>query len=104
RLQYDSIGTVETLYHPETGFSFLEMNTRLQVEHGVTEEVTGIDIVKSQIMLAAGKRLHEVIPQRPTLNGHAIQVRIYAEDPWKFIPSPGMLKTFRLACGPGVRV
>ncbi|RZT99673.1 acetyl-CoA carboxylase biotin carboxylase subunit [Advenella incenata] len=104
-VKYNNIGTVETLYDQQTGFSFLEMNTRLQVEHGVTEAVTGIDIVQSQIALAAGKRLHEVIPNRPQAPiGHAIQVRIYAEDPWRFTPSPGLLSVFRLGQGAGIRI
>ena len=102
---YNNIGTVETLYDKQTGFSFLEMNTRLQVEHGVSEAVTGVDIVKSQIALAAGKRLQQVIPNPPqSPDGHAIQVRIYAEDPWRFTPSPGLLKVFRLGQGPGIRI
>lgn len=104
-IQYNNIGTIETLYDQNRGFSFLEMNTRLQVEHGVTEEVTGVDIVKSQIALAAGQRLSDVIPadlQPP--KGHAIQARIYAEDPWRWIPSPGLLEVFRLSAGPGIRI
>jgi acetyl-CoA carboxylase biotin carboxylase subunit len=103
-LGYDSIGTVETLHDPDAGFSFLEVNTRLQVEHGVTEEVTGIDIVQTQIRLAAGERLAQVIPSRPALTGHALQVRIYAEDPVRFFPSPGTLTTFEFPQGPGIRV
>ena len=104
-VKYNNIGTVETLYDPQSGFSFLEMNTRLQVEHGVTEAVTGVDIVQSQIALAAGKRLHEVIPHPPQApDGHAIQVRIYAEDPWRFTPSPGLLNVFRLGRGTGIRI
>ncbi|MEP7329796.1 MAG: biotin carboxylase [Betaproteobacteria bacterium] len=101
---YDNIGTVETLYDTDAGFSFLEINTRLQVEHGVTEEVTGIDIVQAQIRLAAGAKLSTVIPLRPEVSGHAIQLRIYAEDPVRFIPSPGVLETFVLPEGPGLRV
>nr|MBF0685613.1 biotin carboxylase [Pseudomonas sp.] len=102
---YDNIGTIETLYDPQAGFSFLEMNTRLQVEHGVTEEVTGVDIVKSQIRLAAGARLADVLSARPTEpQGHAIQARIYAEDPWRFLPSPGVLKSFNLPSSPGIRI
>lgn len=105
QIGYDNIGTIETLYDPQAGFSFLEMNTRLQVEHGVTEEVTGIDIVKSQIRLAAGARLADVLDARPDQpRGHAIQARIYAEDPWRFLPSPGLLKSFELPGGPGIRV
>ncbi len=101
---YDVIGAAETLRDRDGMFSFLEMNTRLQVEHAVTEEITGIDLVAAQIRLAGGARLNEVIPAQPTINGHAIEVRIYAEDPVRFYPSPGTLKTLRLPSGPGVRV
>ncbi len=102
---YDVIGTVETLYSPCAGFSFLEVNTRLQVEHAVTEAVTGVDVVCAQIQLAAGKRLSEVVPKLPSLRGHAIEARIYAEDPLTFLPSPGVLKAFDIGQGtPGVRV
>ena len=104
-IKYNNIGTVETLYDADAGFSFLEMNTRLQVEHGVSEEVTGVDIVKSQIALAAGKGLFDVVPKDlGAPKGHAIQARIYAEDPWRSIPSPGLLKVFRMPKGPGIRI
>jgi acetyl-CoA carboxylase biotin carboxylase subunit len=103
-LGYDSIGTVVTLYDAASGFSFLVVNSRLQVEHGVTEEVTGVDIVQAQIRLAAGEALPQVIPARPPLTGHALQVRIYAEDPVRFYPSPGTLSAFVLPEGPGIRV
>ncbi len=96
---YDVIGTVETLYSHESGFSFLEVNTRLQVEHAVSEAITGIDIVRAQIQLAAGMPLSEVIPERPALNGHAIEARIYAENPVNFMPSPGVLNTFEIGQG-----
>jgi acetyl-CoA carboxylase biotin carboxylase subunit len=95
---------VETLYDPATGFSFLEMNTRLQVEHAVTEEVTGIDLVQSQIRLAAGERLDTVLPAEVACTGHALEVRIYAEDPKRFLPSPGRLEVFRMPQGPNIRV
>ena len=102
---YDHLGTVETLYSPETGFAFLEVNPRLQVEHGVTEEITGLDLVKAQIRLAAGEPLAEVMAARPEKAvGHAIEARIYAEDPVKFFPSPGPLKVFRPPQMEGVRV
>jgi acetyl-CoA carboxylase biotin carboxylase subunit len=104
-LGYDHLGTLETLYHPETGFSFLEVNPRLQVEHGVTEEVTGLDLAAAQIRLAAGRPLDEVVAGRPEAPlGHAIEARIYAEDPDSFLPSPGRLKVFRPPAGPGLRV
>ena len=101
---YNNIGTVEMLMDADGAFSFLEMNTRLQVEHGVTEEVTGIDIVKTQIRLAAGEKLTDVLPNAPKLDGHAIEARVYAEDPKRFFPSPGKLDTFRPPATAGVRV
>ena len=104
QLPYDVIGTVETLYEEELGFSFLEMNTRLQVEHAVTEEITGVDLVQSQIRLAAGETLAAVIPHQPAIDGHAIEARVYAEDPVRFFPSPGTLGTFVPPAGPGIRV
>jgi len=94
-LGYDNIGTVEMLYGADGSFSFLEMNTRLQVEHGVTEEITGVDLVQAQIRCAAGERLAAVLPSKVGVDGHAIQARVYAEDPRNFFPSPGRLKTFR---------
>ncbi len=103
-LKYDHLGTVETLYSPESGFAFLEVNPRLQVEHGVTEEITGLDLVEAQIRLAAGAKLAETLKRPEQRKGHAIEARIYAEDPVKFFPSPGPLKVFRPPQGPGVRV
>ena len=104
-LGYDHLGTLETLYHPKIGFAFLEVNPRLQVEHGVTEEVTGLDLVAAQILLAAGRPLGEVISVRPEDPlGHAVEARVYAEDPLRFLPSPGRLKVFRPPSGPGLRV
>ena len=94
-LGYDNIGTVEMLMAPDGSVSFLEVNTRLQVEHGVTEEVTGVDLVASQIRSAAGEKLADILPERPVVDGHAIQVRVYAEDPKTFFPSPGKLEVFR---------
>ena len=101
---YDNIGTVETLYDGDGGFSFLEMNTRLQVEHGVTEEVTGIDIVAAQVRSACGHRLDAILPADVEISGHAIQARVYAEDPIRFLPSPGPLDVFRPPRGDGIRV
>ncbi len=100
---YDNIGTVETLYEGG-GFNFLEMNTRLQVEHGVTEEVTGVDIVAAQVRSACGHRLDDILPENVEVSGHAIQARVYAEDPIRFFPSPGPLDVFRPPQGGGVRV
>jgi acetyl-CoA carboxylase, biotin carboxylase subunit len=101
---YDNIGTVEMLYGADGTFNFLEMNTRLQVEHGVTEEVTGIDLVQAQVRCASGERLSEVLPSAIAMKGHAIQARVYAEDPKNFFPSPGRLNVFRPPSDPTVRV
>lgn len=101
---YDVIGTVEMLYTPQTGFAFLEVNTRLQVEHAVTEEVTGVDLVAAQIRLAAGERIDAVLPQLPAPAGHAVQARIYAEDPVRFLPSPGVIRQFDLPALEGIRI
>lgn len=101
---YDVIGTVEMLYTPATGFTFLEVNTRLQVEHAVTEEVTGLDIVAAQIRLAAGEPLSAVLPVAVECRGHAVEARIYAEDPVRFFPSPGELTVFQPPSGDGIRV
>ena len=101
---YDNIGTVEMLLGDDGAFSFLEMNTRLQVEHGVTEAVTGIDLVRAQIRSAAGEKLADIVPGMPEIKGHAIQARVYAEDPKNFFPSPGTLAVFRPPSGEDIRV
>lgn len=100
---YFSVGTIEFLVDAERNFYFLEMNTRLQVEHPVTELVTGIDLVREQIRIAAGERL--TIKQEDVhWTGSAIECRIYAEDPEKnFLPSPGKITRLRTPSGPGVR-
>jgi acetyl-CoA carboxylase biotin carboxylase subunit len=100
---YVNAGTVEFLMDEDSSLYFIEMNTRIQVEHTVTEMVTGVDLVKTQILIANGARIEEVIPglQR---KGHAIECRINAEHPEKFTPSPGRLHTFQMPGGPGVRI
>jgi acetyl-CoA carboxylase biotin carboxylase subunit len=98
---YDNIGTVEMLLGADGSFNFLEMNTRLQVEHGVTEEVTGVDLVRAQIRSAAGEKLGDILPGKAEIKGHAIQARVYAEDPKNFFPSPGKLTVFRPPEGDG---
>jgi acetyl-CoA carboxylase biotin carboxylase subunit len=103
-LGYDSLGTVEMLLAPDGEFRFLEMNTRLQVEHGVTEEITGVDLVQAQLRCAAGDRLADVLPPQIRTEGHAIQARVYAEDPKRFLPSPGTLTTFVPPTAEHVRV
>ncbi len=104
KMGYDNIGTVEMLMSADGEFNFLEMNTRLQVEHGVTEEVTGVDLVQAQIRSAAGDRLADILPPKIEVKGHAIQARVYAEDPKNFFPSPGKLTVFRPPREAGVRV
>ena len=101
---YANAGTVEFLVDAEKKFYFLEMNTRLQVEHPVTEMVTSLDLVKLQIKIAAGERL-PVSQNQIQLNGHAIECRLYAEDPDNnFFPSPGKIIDYHAPGGPGVRI
>jgi acetyl-CoA carboxylase, biotin carboxylase subunit len=100
---YTNAGTFEFLMDGDGHFYYMETNTRLQVEHPVTEMVTGIDIVKEQIRIAAGEPLS--FKQRDvTVTGHSIECRINAEDPETFVPSPGLIATFNVVGGPGVRV
>jgi acetyl-CoA carboxylase biotin carboxylase subunit len=99
---YRSAGTFEFLYQ-DNEFYFIEMNTRLQVEHPVTEMITGIDIVKEQLRIASGEAL-STSQDEVRFHGHAIECRINAEDPKTFMPSPGLVQLWHPPGGPGIRV
>ena len=103
---YINAGTVEFLMDEDGSLHFIEMNTRIQVEHPVTEMVTSIDLVKSQMLIASGHKMDEIIPKldRKGQRGHAIECRINAEHPEKFTPSAGKIRTFHVPGGLGVRV
>lgn len=104
QIGYESAGTIEFLLDKNGNFYFMEMNTRIQVEHPVTEEVTGIDLLKEQIKIACGEKLSR-IQDDIVLKGHAIECRINAEDPEKdFRPNPGLIKSFHVPGGHGIRV
>ncbi len=104
-LNYKSAGTVEFLLSENGGYYFMEMNTRIQVEHTITEEITGIDIVSEQIRIANGEPISITDQKKININGHAIEVRINAEDHTRgFIPKPGNINALHFPGGPGIRI
>ena len=101
---YQNAGTVEFLMDEDRQLYFIEMNTRIQVEHPITEAITGVDLVKAQLRIAAGERLDQILPATLGIRGHAIECRINAEHPTKFTPSAGKITVFNVPGGNGVRV
>jgi acetyl-CoA carboxylase biotin carboxylase subunit len=101
---YQNAGTVEFLMDEEGQLHFIEMNTRVQVEHPITEAITGVDIVKAQLLIAGGERLDAILPAKLEIRGHSIECRINAEHPQKFTPSAGKITVFNVPGGNGVRV
>jgi acetyl-CoA carboxylase biotin carboxylase subunit len=101
---YQNAGTIEFLMDEDGEIYFIEMNTRIQVEHCVTEMVTGVDLVKAQLRIASGEKLGDIVPRVPEIRGHAIECRINAEHPEKFTPSAGKITAFNVPGGNGVRV
>jgi acetyl-CoA carboxylase, biotin carboxylase subunit len=104
KIGYTNAGTIEFLMDRDGKLYFIEVNARIQVEHPVTESITGIDLVKSQILIAAGYKLPEIIQQPVTIEGHAIECRINAENPETFAPSPGRITALNLPGDVGIRV
>ncbi|RHW36512.1 acetyl-CoA carboxylase biotin carboxylase subunit [Neobacillus notoginsengisoli] len=102
-VSYKNAGTIEFIFDEDENFYFLEMNTRLQVEHPVTEEITGIDLVEWQILAASGEKI-PLTQSEITSQGHAIEFRLYAEDPVRFLPSPGKINAFSFEKGNGTRI
>jgi acetyl-CoA carboxylase biotin carboxylase subunit len=101
---YQNAGTIEFLMDEDGQLYFIEMNTRIQVEHPVTEAITGIDLVKAQLLIASGEKLSNILPQKVEIRGHAIECRINAENPVKFTPSAGKITAFNVPGFNGVRV
>ena len=101
---YQNAGTVEFLMDEDRQLYFIEMNTRIQVEHPITEAITGVDLVKAQLRIASGERLDAILPHKLEIRGHAIECRINAEHPQKFTPSAGKITAFNVPGGNGVRV
>jgi acetyl-CoA carboxylase, biotin carboxylase subunit len=101
---YQNAGTVEFLLDEDGKIYFIEMNTRIQVEHPVTEAITGVDMVKAQLRIASGEKLEDILPAKLEIRGHAIECRINAEHPQKFTPSAGKITAFNVPGGNGIRV
>ncbi len=101
---YQNAGTIEFLMDEDGKLYFIEMNTRIQVEHPVTEMITGVDLVKAQLRIAAGEKLASVVPDPIAIRGHAIECRVNAEHPETFTPSAGKITAFNLPGGNGVRI
>jgi acetyl-CoA carboxylase, biotin carboxylase subunit len=101
---YQNAGTIEFLMDEDGQLYFIEMNTRIQVEHPVTELITGIDLVKAQLLIASGEKLSNILPAKLEMRGHAIECRINAENPVKFTPSAGKITAFNVPGFNGVRV
>jgi acetyl-CoA carboxylase biotin carboxylase subunit len=101
---YQNAGTVEFLMDTDGSIHFIEMNTRIQVEHPITEAISGVDLVKAQLRIAQGERLDTILPAKLEMRGHAIECRINAEHPVKFTPSAGKITAFNVPGGNGIRV